>query len=88
MSNKPFDNKDAGIYVGEVVLGVRELSAAVEAAERLLGHEYDKVQFDSPDGSKHEGMMADIFAVAKMLMKVTRAVTEARMVAGSNREIH
>jgi hypothetical protein len=82
------DKKEPGMYVGEVVLGVKELTKAVEAAERLLGNVYNEVSFDSPDHKRHEAMMEDIFSVAKMLIKVTQAVTEARLVAGSNREVH
>jgi hypothetical protein len=88
MSNPLDDKKEPGMYVGEVVLGVRELSKAVEAAERLLGHAYDEVSFDSPDHKSHEVMMGDIYAVAKMLIKVTSAVTGARLVAGASNEVH
>lgn len=88
---KPFDTKEAGMYVGEVVIGVREMGEAIDAAQRLLGHAYDKVVFNTPEGegpNQHEGMMRDIYDVAKMLLLVSKAITDARLVAGSNNEIH
>lgn len=83
------ESKEAGMYVGEVVIGVKELSRAIEAAQRLLGTAYDKVVFNNPgEGGRHEEMMRDIYSVAKMLLQVSKAITDARLVAGSSREIH
>jgi hypothetical protein len=72
-----------GFYEGEVTISIDDMSDAVEAARRLLDNaSYNKVKMGG-DQQQCIDFGKDVVKVAEMLMKMTVAVADARMIPGS-----
>lgn len=80
---RTFDERGEGMYMGEVVIGAKELQEAVDGAQRLIGeHVYSDVKVTG-DKAQCSQFGSDVVRACEMLLKLTQALTKASKVPGT-----